>query len=84
MPRSVYPTGTAIYDPEKAWNGYTLLKTSGQWLLLADHHGAAQRVFRVTRNDGLDMYRRTMTALRAKLDGVDQAGNIVREMAQEG
>ena len=21
---SVYPTGTTIYDPEKAWNGYTL------------------------------------------------------------
>ncbi len=22
---SVYPTGTTIYKPEKAWNGYTIL-----------------------------------------------------------
>ena len=23
--QSVYPTGTTIYDPDKTWNGYTVL-----------------------------------------------------------
>ena len=36
LPRaqSVYPTGTTIYDPDRAWNGYTVLSplaTRRQW-----------------------------------------------------
>ena len=23
--QTVYPTGTTIYDPDRAWNGYTVL-----------------------------------------------------------
>jgi hypothetical protein len=30
MPPSTYPTGTTIYYPEKAWNGYTLFQTELQ------------------------------------------------------
>ena len=26
---SVFPTGTTIYDPAKAWNGYTVLSPLG-------------------------------------------------------
>ena len=26
---SVYPTGVTIYEPEKAWSGYTLLPAEG-------------------------------------------------------
>ena len=25
MSSTIYPTGTTIYDPEKAWSGYTLM-----------------------------------------------------------
>ena len=28
---SVYPTGTTIYHPDRAWNGYTVL--SRHWVL---------------------------------------------------
>ena len=27
--QSVYPTGTTIYDPDRAWNGYTVLSPLG-------------------------------------------------------
>ena len=38
---SVYPTGTTIYDPEKAWNGYTLHDTPDeQGAVLVDMNGA--------------------------------------------
>ena len=26
---SVYPMGTTIYNPEKAWSGYTLMPING-------------------------------------------------------
>jgi hypothetical protein len=29
MAQSVYPTGTTIYDPDRAWNGYTVLSPLG-------------------------------------------------------
>jgi len=37
---SVYPTGTTIYQPEKAWNGYTLLDAAdGGGVTLIDMNG---------------------------------------------
>ena len=26
---SVYPTGVTVYDPERAWSGYTLFQAAG-------------------------------------------------------
>lgn len=40
---SVYPTGVTIYDPEKAWNGYTLMPVSGQGAVLIDMNGNVAR-----------------------------------------
>ena len=37
---SVYPTGTTRYDPEKAWNGYTIHDTPDeQGAVLIDMNG---------------------------------------------
>ena len=37
---SVYPTGTTIYQPDKTWNGYTLLDTAdGEGVALIDMNG---------------------------------------------
>jgi len=39
--QSVYPTGTTIYDPAKAWNGFTVLSPlAGQAVLVIDMNGA--------------------------------------------
>ena len=38
--QSVYPTGTTIYDPERAWNGYTVLSPLGtQAAIVIDMNG---------------------------------------------
>jgi hypothetical protein len=38
--QSVYPTGTTIYDPEKSWNGYTVLSPLGtQAVIVIDMNG---------------------------------------------
>ena len=38
--QSVYPTGTTIYDPDRAWNGYTVLSPlAGQAVLVIDMNG---------------------------------------------
>jgi len=42
LPRaqSVYPTGTTIYDPDRAWNGYTVLSPLGtQAVVVIDMNG---------------------------------------------
>ena len=37
---SIYPTGTTIYHPDKAWNGYTVFDTPGeQGAVLVDMNG---------------------------------------------
>lgn len=36
---SVYPTGVTMYEPEKAWSGYTLLPVEGTGALLIDMNG---------------------------------------------
>ena len=38
--QSVYPTGTTIYNPERAWNGYTVLSPLGtQAVIVIDMNG---------------------------------------------
>src|SRR5215510_10447195 len=38
--QSVYPTGTTIYDPDKSWNGFTVLSPLGtQAVLVIDMNG---------------------------------------------
>src|SRR5437867_4241269 len=38
--QSVYPTGTTIYDPDRAWNGYTVLSPlNTQAVLVIDMNG---------------------------------------------
>ena len=38
--QSVYPTGTTIYDPDRAWNGYTVLSPlAAQSVLVIDMNG---------------------------------------------
>src|SRR5215475_3625841 len=38
--QSVYPTGTTIYDPNRAWNGYTVLSPLGtQAVIVIDMNG---------------------------------------------
>ena len=36
---TVYPTGVTLYDPDRAWNGYTLLQAKGMGALLLDMNG---------------------------------------------
>ncbi|MDV7758518.1 aryl-sulfate sulfotransferase [Liquorilactobacillus mali] len=36
---SIYPTGTIRYNPDKAWNGYTLIPTINDGILLFDMNG---------------------------------------------
>ena len=36
---TVFPTGTTIYDPEKAWNGYTLYGIEEVGTVLIDMNG---------------------------------------------
>ena len=43
---SVYPTGTTIYDPEKAWSGYTLMPVSGIGAILIDMNGNVIKVWK--------------------------------------
>jgi hypothetical protein len=48
--QSVYPTGTTIYDPARAWNGYTVLSPLGtQAVLVIDMNGTV-----VKRWDGFN------------------------------
>jgi Arylsulfotransferase (ASST) len=48
--QSVYPTGTTIYDPDRAWNGYTVLSPLGtQAVLVIDMNGTV-----VKRWDGFN------------------------------
>src|SRR6266496_3974768 len=38
--QSVYPTGTTIYDPDRAWNGYTVLSPlQTQAVIVIDMNG---------------------------------------------
>jgi hypothetical protein len=39
MASTVYPTGTTIYDPDKCWNGYTILQPRNIGATLIDMNG---------------------------------------------
>lgn len=48
--QTVYPTGTTIYDPDRAWNGYTVLSPlAGNAVVVIDMNGAV-----VKRWDGFN------------------------------
>ena len=46
MTPNVYPTGVTIYDPEKAWSGYTLFPTSQYGATLIDMNGNVVRYWK--------------------------------------
>ena len=49
--QSVYPTGTTIYDPERAWNGFTVLSLlDTQAVIVIDMNGNV-----VKRWEGFDI-----------------------------
>ena len=43
---NVYPMGTTIYNPEKAWNGYTLMQCQGIGAVLVDMNGNVAKVWK--------------------------------------
>lgn len=43
---NVYPMGVTIYNPEKAWNGYTLMPVSGIGCVLIDMNGNVVRTWK--------------------------------------
>ena len=43
---NVYPMGTTIYNPEKAWSGYTLLQSSDNGAVLIDMNGNVVRYWK--------------------------------------
>ncbi len=43
---SVYPTGTTIYNPEKCWNGYTLMPIKQVGAVLIDMNGNVVKVWK--------------------------------------
>ncbi|MBN3064326.1 aryl-sulfate sulfotransferase [Pectobacterium aquaticum] len=42
---SVYPTGTTIYNPEKAWGGYTVFQALERGAVLVDMNGTELRLW---------------------------------------
>ena len=42
---SVFPMGTTIYNPEKAYNGYTLMQCQGIGAVLVDMNGHVKKVW---------------------------------------
>ena len=43
---SVHPMGTTIYNPEKAWSGYTIMPVSGVGTVVIDMNGNVVKTFR--------------------------------------
>lgn len=43
---TVYPTGVTLYDPKKAWSGYTIIPTKGQGATLIDMNGQEVHVWK--------------------------------------
>ena len=42
---TIFPTGTTIYNPEKAWSGYTIFQAKERGACLVDMNGAVVRVW---------------------------------------
>ena len=49
MGANVFPTGVTKYDPERAWNGYTLMPVNGIGAVLIDMNGNVVRTGRISR-----------------------------------
>jgi hypothetical protein len=43
---TVYPTGVTMYDPGKAWNGYTIFPAADLGALLIDMNGGEVQLWR--------------------------------------
>src|SRR5690554_2324890 len=43
---TIYPTGVTLYNPEKAWSGYTLLQAADLGALLIDPRGQEVKLWR--------------------------------------
>ena len=43
---SVFPMGTTIYNPEKAWSGYTIMPVVGVGTVLIDMNGNVVKTWR--------------------------------------
>src|SRR6516165_9092693 len=46
---TVYPTGVTVYDPSKAWNGYTIFPAADLGALLIDMNGSEVQLWRGLR-----------------------------------
>ncbi|MGL4308469.1 MAG: aryl-sulfate sulfotransferase, partial [Cetobacterium sp.] len=42
---TIYPTGATIYNPKKAWSGYTIFPLKGQGVMLIDMNGGEIRLW---------------------------------------
>lgn len=40
---SVYPTGATLYDPQRAWSGYTVFQATERGAILVDMNGNVVR-----------------------------------------
>ena len=43
---TIYPTGVTIFNPEKAWGGYTIFQVEGLGALLIDMYGKEVNVWK--------------------------------------
>ena len=43
---TIYPTGVTLYNPEKAWNGYTIFPCPDRGALLGAHYRQARLIYR--------------------------------------
>ena len=56
---SVFPHGTTIYNPEKCWNGYTIVPLINDGVLLFDMNGNEVRRWNMhAMPPKLDVYKR--------------------------
>ena len=89
---TVYPTGVTLYNPEKAWSGYTIVPTKGQGATLIDMngqevhvwkdvHGLPNKIFPGGMLMGSRGLRNPKYGLQDQLDliQVDWDGNVVWE-----
>lgn len=70
---SVYPTGTTIYEPGRAWNGYTVFRTPNQGDVLIDMNG--REIRRLTETPG--------HPVRILPGGYVVGGSVIRSPHQE-
>ena len=92
---TIYPTGVTLYNPEKAWNGYTVMPVKGQGAMLIDMngqeiklwkgvHGFPNKIFPGGYLLGSRGVRNPKYGLQDQVDliQVDWDGNVVWEFNQ--